>query len=341
MTVVDHYHDPELGFIRRFVSPTDHEALQGQFKTASVPAPRCFAWKKASLFPIHTPEDAYLSWIYAVNQADVVPDDILMKIGEAVQMYGYDPRSITEELQAPTEKVASSPDDYLLPEYRRLRVKTAADVAPAVQALVNGGKRLHPNTLAEASVRLINKAAELDIPANHIPLTTYKHAGLTMCDAGVLLDWMEARAAKAPTPETREVFTKIAQTILRNFPSTGLIYKRDDLIKIAEAVSEADQLADFEKLYNDRLLDPFETVFNTDKIASEQVDLAGTLVPADKLMQLPPDFYSDILGPEFLAEVSDPAGNMDPQMLVAVIQTLPDDMKQSFVQAAGPYLSRA
>ncbi len=341
MSIVDHYHDPKLSLLEGLVGSTEHEALQGQFKTASVPAKRCFAWKEAGLFPIHTPEDTYLSWIYAVKQADVIPQGVFFKIGEAMQMYGYNPRQVTEELSRQTVKVADDPDDYLLPEHKRLRVKTAADVAHATHALSTGGHRLKPTTLAEASVRLIKKAAELEIPANHIPLSTYKHAGLTICDAGLLLDWVEARAAAAPTEETRGLFNKIANTIVTQFPPSGVIFRREDLIKIAEAIAEADELCDFENRYNDTLLDPFETVFNTDKIAAEQIDLAGTLVPQHKLMQLPLDFYTDILGQEFASEVVDGEGNLDPQMLVAVMNTLPDDMKRAFVQAAGPYLTRA
>lgn len=344
MNVIDHRKDKDLTFVQQFVGNQRllPSFAQGLTKVASIPE-HAYAWKEAELFPVHTPEDALLSWVYAVKQAEHVPQPVLKKIAEVATVFGFDIatlREVADEVQSsePTVKEAAE-EEYLLPQYRRLQVKTAGDAMMAADTLCSQSYQLRPETLAEASVRLVKKAAALDMPTTALPTKIFKYAGMTLCDAGLLLDWLDARASAATHPTHREMYEKIATTVEQQFPRTGLLRQRDELVKIASTIAEADNMAGLRVHYGHRLLDPLETVFNTDKLASTTIDLAGTPVLKSKLLGMEPEFFGDVLGQDFVDEIKGPDGNVDERMLLTVLETLPDDMKKALATAAGPYLT--
>ena len=295
-----------------------------------------YAFPQAELFPIHTPEQALLSKLYAVKQAHLVPSDVMSKINSALEIYGIAP-------VFGNEKVASDVDDsehYLLPQYKALLVKSAEHIEPVTTALMEQRYQLTAQTMADACTRLIKKASLFGLKKSDLPIEVFKYAGLTSCDAGVLLDWVESRSCVAPTIEIRNAYTKIAQAIEKNFPANGMIQDRDSLVKIAGILEAIDKEAELFPRYGRTLLDPVETVFNMDKIAMSEIMLAGKPVNEEKLVQIAQStsVLQDILGDEWMRHVSNAQGDIDQEMLATVLQTLPGDLQQVLYKQIEAYL---
>ena len=64
------------------------------------------------------------------------------------------------------------------------------------------------------------------------------------------------------------------------------------------------------------------------------LDLAGTSVPVEKLLSIPAETYGDILGSDIVEEISKD-GEILPDSLTEILDTLPVDMKKSLVKELG------
>jgi hypothetical protein len=278
---------------------------------------RAFAWPEKRAFPVHDAGHALMSCVYREG-VEGVPEHVDHTLKEACEVYGVD-RTL---LAAP--KVAAAPpstDDYLLPEIRRLLVKDATQVKVAEQRLLNEGKRLSLEHRAQASARLVEKAASYNV---HLRAETLKMAGFTVTDTRELADWLEARREAAPI-EHKDAFQKLADAA-RRLPSE--LRDRREQIKLAEAIQELDSLSGLAQYHGKKLPDPMATVFNTTKVAGQGVTLAGRFVPIERLAQYDSDFYSDALGPDIVREASNAGGQIDPHKLAMVLGTLPLDMQR-------------
>lgn len=318
---------PDLVPLYKTASITDAKALP---KTA-------FADPAGKKFPIHTEEHAVLSKLYAEKQASTVPDNVSGAIDKVLELHGHDP----EELTFPeTEKQASSSStsQYLLPQYQRLCVRSSEDVKPAVNSLMSQKNRLKTATVVEGSTNAVKYASEFGLDEDSLPSEVYKYAGLTTCDAGKLMDWLEARATACTKLAHRQMFDKLAHTVRHNFPPEGVIDDREELVKMASSIEEADKEAGLTNLYGRKLLDPVKTVFNMDKVASESVDLGGKKVQLSKLLSIPDDVYEEILGEGVIESAQGASGNIEADQFKALIETLPADLKTLLANTLESYL---
>jgi hypothetical protein len=277
-----------------------------------------FAWPEKRAFPIHDAGHTLMSCVYREG-VDGVPAYVDCSLKEACEVYGVD-RSLLAE-----PKVAAAPPDerdYLLPDIRRLLVKDAGQVKTAEQRLLTEGKKLSLERRAQASARLVEKAAFHGV---NLRAETLKMAGYTITNTRELADWLEARREAAPI-DHKEGYQKLASAV-RRLPVE--LRDRRQQIKLAEAIQELDALAGLGCHYNRRLHDPMATVFNTTKVAGQGVSLAGRFVPIERLAQYDTSFFSDVLGPDIAREASDAAGHIDPHKLAMVLGTLPMDMQRT------------
>jgi hypothetical protein len=276
-----------------------------------------FAWPEKRAFPVHSPGHALMSCVYREG-AESVPEHVDVALKEACEVYSID-RSL---LAAP--KVASAPppaDDYLLPGIRRLLVRDASQVKVAEQRLLDEGKKLTLEHRAQASARLVQKAAFYGV---NLRAETLKMAGMVVTDTRDLADWLEARAEAAPI-EHKDSYQKLAAAA-RKLPAE--LRDRKEQVKLAEAIQELDSLTGLDRHHGRRLPDPMATVFNTTKVAGAGVNLAGRFVPIERLAAYEPSFFADALGPDIVREASDAAGAIDPHKLAMVLGTLPMDMQR-------------
>lgn len=321
MKIVDQLRDPTLATLIRLVEgrpkiaaavgdadiePNELEALPDH----------AFAWPEERAFPVHSREHTILSRVYRENLASV-PIYVDRALKEACAVYEIDETLFTREKQAAP---VNNPDDYLLPDFMRLSVRSADQVKHAEMVLLDGYQKLDTEHRAMACSRLLEKAAHFGVTLN--PLM-HKLAGFTITSTAVLKDWLEARKEAAPVAY-KEAFQKLANAT-KTQPKE--IRDRATQVKLAEVISELDKKAGLRKHYDKRLPDPMQTVFNTTKVAGQGVDLNGRFVPMARLASYPATFYGDILGEDLVREAGDGRGGMDPHKLAAILETLPRDMK--------------
>lgn len=320
--IVDQFSDPTFHhFYRVFRDYPESEYL---VKTASLSDEEndnrpssSFAWPDRRLFPIDTPEHAALSRLYMEKQAGI-PDEVIAVCDKALELYGVE--------MPLREKIAEeqiNPADYLLPNQKRFLVKTAEDVDMAVDALLTNRKKMGPITRAQAAFNLVKKATTLNVK---LPPQIHKMAGVTMSDSSALRSWLDARADAATESAVKEAFQKLSSLIEKQ---PELVAERDELVKFASVVHELDIAAGFQKLYDRKLPDPIATVFNTDKIAQEMIDLAGRQVPMETMLQIDPDVYRDVFGEDIVEEFVDEEGEIDPQMFQVILPTVPYDLQKA------------
>lgn len=322
MPVVDQFSDPVMAHLVRRVA--DRPKLAAALQDVDVdPAERdalpndAFAWSEKRAFPIHSKEHTMLSRAYREGLPNV-PSYVDRALKEACEIYGID-----DAIYAHTKVAAApaSPDDFLLPDIRRLRVTEAGHVKIAEEKLRTESIKLSIEHRALASKRLIEKAAFFGVD---VRAEIHKMAGMTVTERQPLVDWLEARCEAAPA-EYKDGYQKLANAVKR-LPAE--LRDRAQQIKLAEAIGDLDAMAGLDRHYDRRLPDPLMTVFNTSKTAGAGVTLAGRFVPIERVASYPSTFYSDVLGPDIVREASDVSGQMDPEKLAAILGTLPVDMQR-------------
>lgn len=325
---IDFYHDPGHATLRQLFNraPLAQEMLKNaELEEDGSDLPNsAFAWEAKRLFPVHTPEHAAVSYLYAKHASQQVPTAVLHFIKEALDLYQISERdlSVVQEKEAALEE-----DECIFPEAKAFPVRTSGEVKIAEQHLLQQVSKLHPETRATAFTRLV-KAAELHgVKLNGASL---KYAGMTYTDRPKLVDSLNARAAATKNTELRNKFAALAESVKKD--RTGL---RNQAIraKLASTIGTLDEEAGFLGLYDRSIPDPISTVFNTEKVAShDDVDLGGgRMVSASALAKLPPSFFGDHFGDDIISEIA-PDGHVDPQLVKQVVDTFPADMKQSFAK---------
>ncbi len=318
---MDQNTDTTFAVLREIVA--ERPALVPLVKTAEVGAtvrealpPSAFADPGRMLYPIHNPAQALLSRAYIEKEAGA-PEEVFDRINNALQVYGVglpgmEFRKVAEAHEQP---------DYLLPNTEQMPVFSDTDLKLAFDAVSRNQKKLAPATLATAATKLVKHAAAR---GEDLPLEAYQWAGLAQCDRDVAADWIEARGTAARHKEAGiAAYSKVA-ALVRSLPFTT---ERGDLTKLAEAVGDLDETFGLTQFYGKSLPDPLKTMFNTKIAMGEVVNIGGTPVPMATLVKQGPDFFSDVLGPDIVEEISND-GVMDPSKIKEIFPTLPSDMNK-------------
>lgn len=294
-------------------------AQVGEDVRDSLPA-SSFADPDNRLFPVHSAADAVLSKAYATKVANLATT-VMAQIDTALDMFEV-PRDIFAQ-----PKVASYEEEapiYLAEAQQKLAFYSSTPISAGEEALQRNRSKLSSKSLTDGALKLVKEASRR---GENVSEWTLKYAGLVQCDTQETRDWVETRAHKAPTPALSEAYSKIAHVVTSIDGSVD----RDDLIKLSNAIGELDNLAGFNRYYGRTLLDPVSTVFNTKTAMQPMIDLAGTQVPVEKLLSVSPEAYGDILGSDIVSEISED-GELMPDALVEILDTLPADMKQALVK---------
>ena len=326
----DQNHDPAYGLLyhllqeRPVVADFVKHAELDVTHSADLPD-TAFAWPARRLFPIDTPENTVLSSLYR-EKAAAVPAEVDQLLKQAQEVYGVKPLLDQARQQAATAlqvKTAAAQDDavYLLPRHQRLRVKTAADVKVAEKLLLEQYPRLSLEDRAEGFINLAKVAQALNVS---LEPATHRMAGMTVCTTKVAMDLIESRRMATKQPLFQQAYEKLAAAVQRT--GRTVISDRDELINLADTVAQLDKAAGLDRLYDKQISDPIRTVFNTEKLAEEMIDLAGREVTLSKLAAMPSTFWEDVVGKDMLDEISS-GGRIDRTKLGQVLPTLPLDLK--------------
>lgn len=321
-SVVDQYSDASFGYLVRQVSSMP--ALEPFVKNASIEAGEtdalpdsAFAWPAERKFPIHTAEQATLSYAYA-KLASALPVEVETILKNALEVYG-----ISLDVFKETEKVAAlSDDDYLLPELKLFPVTDAATVKYAEQRVLAQITKMNLENRATVCGNLVKKADHFKVDLHPEVL---KLAGFVVSSTKITQDWLQARSAALPIEQHlyKVAYEKLAED-LKSQPAESA--DRPGLLKLAAVIGELDARAGLDKHYDRKLPDPLQSVFNTNKIAAEMVDVGGTMIPFRKIASLPASFWEDLGGTELADEIC-PGGLMDEKKLAMIFDTLPLDLK--------------
>jgi hypothetical protein len=321
-TIRDQYHDPSYSLLYHLLQerPAAAEFVKqaelNETQEAQLPD-SAFAWPERRLFPIDTPESTVLSCMYREKCA-AVPVEVDQALAKAAEIYGVN--AVLEQQKVAEAPPPDKPEDYLLQQHKRLRVKTAADVKVAEKILLEQYPRLSIEDRAEGFINLVKKARDMNVSLDP---TTHRMAGMTVCTTKLARDAIEARAMATKEPLFREAYDKLASA----FRGREVIRDRDDLVTAADALARLDKQAGLDRMYDKQLPDPIRTVFNTEKLAEEMVNVAGREIPLSKLAALPTTFWDDVVGPDMSKELTDAQGAVDPVKLGQVLDTLPLDLK--------------
>jgi len=322
---MDQFSDPAFGVLYNLTNRMPQlesfvkEASIETGEAASLPV-TAFAWSDERKYPIHTAEHAALSYAYLKNASEYVPPEVEKRIKEALEVWGVP----AETFASTEEKLAGDKDDdFLLPDLRRLRVKSASEVRRAQSQLVGEMYKLDLEHRATACANLVKKAQELNVTLHP---EVQKLAGFVISSTQVTRDWLEARAAA--TPEARTAVKVAYQQLADELKTMPEFSKdRETLLKVANTIATLDEKAGLDRHYDRKLPDAIRSVFNTDKLASSMVDLGGRMVPISKLASLPASFWEDLGGSELSNEIA-PGGQVDLSKLSTVVDTLPLDLKR-------------
>lgn len=347
--VFDLYADPGHSLLRHLFDrhPDAAPLVKGaEFEDRREQIPHtAFAWPERQLFPVHSPEHAVVSYLYAKHGAaqtkiaaagrviPLVPPAVVASIEEALDAYGV-PR---DKLAAVEEKVAALRDeDCLFSDTKAYPVRNPTEIKTAEARLLEQIRKLRPETRAEVFGKLASAAAAHGV---ELRPESYRWAGEAATDPHALASTLEVRAMLSSDPAVKEDFGKLAEAVLSD--RKGL-RDRTTRIKIASAINDLDRRGGLARHYDRKIPDPVASVFNAEKIASGALDLGGSFVEPQHLERLPTSFYSDALGSDVLREIA-PGGRLDAQKVAEVVCTLPADMKADFarqLRAAGVPVSR-
>jgi hypothetical protein len=307
--VLDHF--PQLKEVAKTASFSE-----GEFDALPDTA---FAWPGKRRYPLHTREHAALSLGYRKLASERVPAEVDGMLKQAADAYELED-AIYAKIEI--EKTASAPEDYVFPEKKRFLVKTAEDVKLAEQRMYECYRQMSIEDRAEGMFRLC-KLAE----AHQVSLSpsTLKLAGFTLTSTRKLKDWIEARKEATWGSVFSSAYSKIAESLNGVAPEFN---DREVQVKLAQAIHVLDKESGLTKLYGRKLLDPIQTVFNSDKLAAETVEVGtGMFLKKSNVTALPLSFWQDLLGDDITQEISSDGQTVDPESLMALLPTLPSDLK--------------
>jgi hypothetical protein len=289
-----------------------------------------FAWPGARRFPVHTPEHTALSMAYLKVAEAQVPSDVMANMVKAASVHQIDPQIFAVEKTA----AAPSPEgDYLVPDKQRYLVRSASDVELAESIFFEKFAQFSVEDRTQMAQGLVRTAKQHEVSLHP---STYKLACLTMTSTQIFKDWMGARkeaATRLNSPAVAEAFDKLGQAFSNTEP-----YLTDHAaqVKLASTVHQLDKQAGLVGQYDQTLLDPLQTVFNTDHRASDFVKVGNVLQDKTLLASLPLTFWEDALGPDIVAEIA-PNGQLDPEALAQILPTLPQDLKNTLTTQLAAY----
>lgn len=333
MMIIDQTTDAGFAMLR--VLSEKFPAIREMAKTAELDSDEfsglptsAFAWPERRMFPLHNREHAVLSLAYS-KTASILPIDVTLNLDRAAEIYGVDMSSFDTE--SSLEKEAGE-EYWLLDSQRRFRVTSAEDVKLAEQIVGQRYAEFSPVERAEIMQNLVKVAERYEVPLSP---STKKFAGITLTNTKVLCDWIGARkeAALRINSPVAASYEKLAQAFT-NTPD--YISDQGYQVKLAAALHDLDKKAGIESLYGKKILDPIQTVWNTDKLAAQSINIAGKMFDKNVLSSLPATFWSDAIGPDFASEIA-PGGEVDPTALEQIIATLPNDLKASLATNLAAY----
>lgn len=327
MTFVDFYNDPARARLGAMLNSVP--GAQMLLKTAHLEdnldalAKTAFADQQNRKFPLHTPVQAIVSYLYAKYANANVHGDVLEAIDDALTAYGID-RNALRVVQV--KQASYSEEECLFPQEQAYPIRNAQEVKMAEERLLPQAGQLLPMTRH----RVFNKLAQAaDLHGVKLANASMAYAGRAGTDTQLVLGALVQRImTKSASPEAEKYHQALAEVHDAIQARPREMRNPNTQAKVAALMLKADKTLGFETLYGPDMLDPLSAVYSATKVAaSDAVPMGRYQVPMSSLAALPASFYSDALGPDFLG---DRPGAPDPEEIASILATLPADMQDSF-----------
>jgi hypothetical protein len=305
----------------------EYPSIRSQVKTADIHPDsisslpdRAFAWPEERRFPIHNKQMAMISSMYRTKSASL-PVHVEENFKKVATMYQF---TLPERRAPQGEKVAHvRSDDYLLPNERKFVVRTPQEADHIQSHLVKNASVMGYDHMMEASRNLLRKYASFKADSSKVHPLILKYAGYTLSnkeltEANILhrTDFPNAFHDKYVS------LHKIA---------SQMDYNRSNLIKIAHSLEVIDKEAGLRRLYDTHLVNPMESVFNTNKpYVPAFAKQASDRVSDEMAQSVSEEQVKDLLGEDIL-QAATVDNTLDRQMLKEVINSLPTEMVKDFV----------
>ena len=287
-----------------------------------------FAYPEERAYPIHNKEMALLSALYNNEYpVDGLPEHVTENFKKASYLYDFElpqakPVSVVKE-------AALTEEDYLLPSLKKFPVRNVNDVNLVQTIMVKNASQMGYDHLMEASNNLVKKASTLNMSLDSIHPVVLKYAGYTKSNKEVLEAVIAGRAKYASeNKDISEAYLKLASAI------NDMDFNRENLLKVAATLETLDDTANIRHLYDKTILNPIDSVFNTDKRVTLQMDKIAsdiTFTP-DHAQRVSEEQVKSILGHDVLDEARNVDGTLDRDKLIEVVNSLPSDMVKDFVE---------
>lgn len=329
----DLYHDPAHAVLGDLF--TRHPAVfdlvkHAEFEDSQADIPGgAFAWPSEKMFPLHTPEHAALSYLYARHARDngtktasfqPVPDAVMRELEDALFAYGVD----TTVFQPVEVKVAAyEPEQCVFPEKSLYPVRNAAEAKLAEEALVTQVRKLRPDTRLRAFSKLAELADKYEV---ELTPASYRWAGRVGTNRNSLAATLFERANLTKVAEAKAGFSKLAEGVRT---SAQRVFSKQGQEKIAKAIAALDTAGGLTGRYDDSIPDPVLAVYNGEPKLASALRIGDREVDAIALQGLPMSFFKDALDPSIESEITS-GGRLDTQKLGQVLATLPADMGTQF-----------
>ena len=283
-----------------------------------------FAWPERRLFRIDNEKVAAVNSVYVSSQRGSLPEKVVSRMEDALGLYKLSWPAI--------EKVAEAedPEDYIFPDHKRLLIKSAEDVKSAEKILLSQKKTMNIPTRTYAFNKLLEKAASFGVELNN---DVYKYCGISRTNTRHLREQLYKRAKYLKPSELKRAVLFMGDKLEKQ---AEILEDPEAQKDLASTLYELDKQAGFLGKYNRStgFEDPVLAVYNTEKRASDFMNLAGKEVPVDQVMGLDPRMVADVVGDDFLEDVMH-NGQVNPEEMKDVIETLPSDLKGRLVSYLG------
>lgn len=334
----DQTRDPGFAHLRIFVE--QYPEWYSSVKTAeldpvsfdSLPD-TSFAWSSERRYPINNREQTVLSIGYYKTASSDVPEYVVDNLKTAAYVYGVD--GLFKQAPKPLAKEAAAPT-YLLPEKQRFSIKCAEDIPKAEGALMERYRELTVEDRFEALSNLVKEAEQWGVS---VSTSTHKLGGFTMTDPQEMLTWLGARKTAALRSGHDKVAALYAGIADKYEGIVGLIDDRDYQLKLAEVIDVLDRTAGLERHYDTKLPDPYNTVFNTEKVAADYLNIQGVQIKKATLQALPSTFWQDSLGEDMAERVVD-GDAVNIEKLSAALPSMPPELKLVLSTQLRPYAKK-
>lgn len=332
--VIDQTSDPGFSTLRVLVDR--YPELKKMAKTANLDPSEfselpdeAFAWPGQRRFPIHNAAHTALSMGYS-KVAQAIPSDVQETMEKAASLHGIEEDAFAEPVEI--EKVASEEEHYLIPDQKRFKVSSAEDVSDGERIVHEKYASLSVADRTMACMQLVKLAEQHNVELHP---STIKLAGKTITSTRQMLDWIEAR---------KEASTKLGSALADAYAALANQYRgvepfiadQSDQVKLASALERLDRESGLDALYGKTILDPIQTVFNTEEPVDSYVKVGSALQNKALLGALPLSFWQDALGEDIAAEIA-PGGQVDMATLEQILPTLPADMKSALETQLAAY----